>query len=239
MAEKTVKGRSPVSQRQLSDGIKKMRARDPKIAITFNPERSAIAILRGRLAAPVDVTKLRKAPYEHARDFIRENRKLLDNIDEKTELADGKASTDRRNMTHVLLDQKHGGARVLGGAVSVHYAADGSVCLLKSSLALKIDAPKRPRVTAARAAQIARKHAGRGAIVFQRMKPTLVVVNAKTVRREKNGLRHYLCWQIGIVSPEGSREPGWMYFVDALDGKVVFRHPQFGPERVTTPTAHP
>ena len=59
---------------KIDDAIKKMRARDPKLNITLNNERTAIAILRGKLASPVKLDELKRKPFDTARLFIRENR---------------------------------------------------------------------------------------------------------------------------------------------------------------------
>ena len=213
-----------MSTKEINKRIKQLRAKDPKIGITFNSEQSAISILRGKLAAPVDVVKLKKSPHEHARRFIRENRKLLGDINERKELNYERAITDRRGMTHVLFRQKHGRTEVLGATVSVHYAEDGSAYLLKSSLASAIDAPKKHKITSTRAREIAKKHAGRGAVIFRKMRPVLVVADAKTVHREKAGPRYYLCWKVGIQSPKRGRDPDWVYFIDATRGTVLLRY---------------
>ena len=208
----------------LNEHIKQLRARDPRIAITFNPQQSAITILRGRLANPVNVEALKKSPYQYSRQFIRENRVLLGNIDESTQLDNERATTDRRGMTHVLLAQKHGNAQVWGGNLSVHYGADGAVYLLKSNLASAIDIPASPRIESAHATEIAKEHAGAGASLFEGIQPALVVADAKTLHKEQEGKKYYLCWQLGIILPEGNKELGWIYFVDALEGKVIFRY---------------
>lgn len=210
--------------KELSERIKQLRTKDPKIAITFNPERSAIATLRGKLSAPVKVAELTKSPHKHARLFIRENKALLGNVDEGKELGDERAIMNRRGMTHVVFYQKHGDTRVLGSALSVHYGADGSVYLIKSNLVSPVDLPKRPKVGSDHAAKIAMKHAGSGAVFFEEMEPALVVANAKTLHLGKEGEKYYLCWQLAIVWPKGGRDPDWIYFVDALDGKVLFRY---------------
>ncbi|MCA2653478.1 M4 family metallopeptidase [Microcystis sp. M061S2] len=209
----------------LKESIKQLRARDPRIAITFNPQQSAITILRGRLANPVNVEALKKSPYQYSRQFIRENRVLLGNIDESTQLDNERATTDRRGMTHVILAQKHGNAKVLGGNLSVHYGADGSLYLLKSNLASAIDIPASPRIESAHATEIAKEHAGAGASLFEGIQPALVVADAKTLHKEQEGKKYYLCWKLVIVSPEKSQDPGWFYLIDAINGTIHLRYP--------------
>lgn len=204
--------------------IEKLRAGDPKLAVTFTPDQSAIAVLRGKLAPPIDKAKLKKAPFIEARRFIKENQTFLGNIDESTQLTDGRTTTDRWNMTHVAFQQKHGTAEVLGGVVSVHYAADGSVNMLKSDLATAIDVPSTPKVTAAKASAIAIAHAGKGYSPIPVIKTELIVVDAKTVHQEEQAQKYYLCWRMGIMRPKGSRGSDWIYLVNAMDGKVLLRY---------------
>ena len=205
--------------------VKKLRTRDPKVAITLNPEQSAISILRGDLAAPVNVAELRKTPHEHARRFISENKPIVGEIDAIKELVDARAMTDRRGMTHVVFQQEHGDALVLGGTISLHYAANGAMHLVKSNLASAIDVPKVPKVSAENAVEIATKRAGVGASIYKKTKPILVVVDAKTLHQEEKSQRYYLCWQMRIVPPKDSREEELIYLVDALDGQVLLRYP--------------
>jgi bacillolysin len=209
---------------RLNEIIEAMRRKDPKITVAFNAEQSAITTLFGKLSGPVKVAELRKTPYPLARHFIQENRALLGGINEAAELVDGRTTTDRRGMTHVMFQQMHGKARVLGGVVSVHYAEDGSVYMLKSSLAAAIDLPKEPKVTSNSAVAIAQKHAGRGAMLYKGMKPVLLVADAKTVNRQEEKPRYYLCWQMRIIPPKGSRDPDWIYLVNAIAGDVLLRY---------------
>jgi bacillolysin len=209
----------------LENLIKKLRTRDPKVAITLNPEQSAISIIRGNLAAPVSATELRKAPHEHARRFIRENKSIVGEIDEAKELIDERAMTDRRGMTHVVFQQKHGDAVVLGGTLSVHYGADGAMYLIKSNLASAKDVEKKPKTPADRAVEIAKQHAGEGASLFPRTKPVLVVADANTLHQQGKRQRYYLCWQMELITPEDKQSPGWIYFIDAMSDKVLLRYP--------------
>lgn len=209
---------------RLRKHIEQLRDGDPMITVTFNLEKSAIALLRGRLAQPVNVEDLARAPYDYARQFIRKNRVLLGDIDERTALDNERVTTDRQGMTHVTFAQKYGSALVWGGNVAVQYGADGSVSLLQSNLASAIDVPESPRIESIRAIEIAKEHAGAGASLFDGMPPALVVADAKTLHQGEEGKKYYLCWKLGIILPEGSQEKGWVYFVDALEGKVLFRY---------------
>ncbi|MCX6005916.1 MAG: hypothetical protein NTZ34_01480, partial [Chloroflexi bacterium] len=89
-----------MSSKQFDERISKLRARDPNISITFNSERSALSILRGRLSDPAKASELKESPFVHARRFIAENKALLGDLDEGTGLGDERAFTDHRGRTH-------------------------------------------------------------------------------------------------------------------------------------------
>ncbi len=212
---------------KLDDNIEKLRARDPKVDVTFNAERTAISILRGKIAAPVKLENLKKKPFATARLFIRENKNLLGVEDEVAQLEDKRVLASPKGTTHVVFCQKHGNARVLGAGLSIHYKQDGSVYLVKNDLATKIELPKTPKITAAQASEVAKKHVGANSIVPKDAAPVLSVVNAKVLHLEgmQKTQKYFLAWQLGVVSPPENRRMDWIYFVDALDGKVLFRYP--------------
>jgi thermolysin len=213
-----------VNENGLFEQVEKLRVTDPKLAVAFNAERTAISTLRGKIAPPVSIAELQERPFDQARKFIGENSALLGDIDEEKQLGDARATVDRRGMTHIVFHQKHGTARVLGATLSMHYARDGSLYRIKSTLVPKIDAYKRPKVSAKEAANIALEHAGAGTRISDMAKPARVVASADTLRQTKGETEYYLCWQLQVLSPEDSHMPDWTYFVDALEGKVLFRY---------------
>jgi len=212
-----------MSSNKFNEGISKLRARDPNVSITFNPERSAVSILLGKLSQPAKASELKKSPFVHARAFIAENKALLGDVDEATALDDGRVLTDDVGGLHVVFYQKYGAARVLGGTISVHYDKEGTINLIKSNLVEKIDLPSNPEIKPEQAAEIVVKDAGAGAVAFREKTPELLVVSADTAKIEGKGPNNYLCWKIGVVYPGGETGPDWIYFVDALTGKVLFR----------------
>lgn len=214
---------------KLSKLIEPFRARDPKVAVTLNPEQSAISILRGKLADPVRLDDLRKAPFDHARAFLNRNRGLLGKIDMETELEDARVTTDRQGMTHVIFNQKYGPATVLGGTLSAHYDEEGTLYLIKSDLASSIDLPKAPRLSAEEALKIAQEDAGGDAMRLapglRGSEPALVVADAPTLHQERGDKRYYLCWKFRLIAPKSRRCPDCIYLVDAISGKVLLTYP--------------
>jgi bacillolysin len=211
-----------MSSDKFNERISQFRADYPKVSVTLNPQKSAVHILSGKLSEPAKATELKKFSFALARKFIAENKSLLGDVNEATELSDGKTLTDDSG-THVVFYQKYGEARVLGGAISVHYGDDRAINLVKSDLVYAIDLPRKPQIGADKANEIAAKDAGKGAETFKGRNPELFVVNADTASIQVKGPPNYLCWKIGVVYPDGETNPDWIYFVDALTGNVLFR----------------
>jgi hypothetical protein len=88
--------------------IKQLRAKDPKVVITLNPEQSAIRSLRGNIATPGSLAALHEAPFEQARQFIREHKSIFGGIDEAKDSIEKRSITNRRDMTHVIFQQAWG-----------------------------------------------------------------------------------------------------------------------------------
>jgi bacillolysin len=207
----------------LEHQVHTMRERDPSIAITYTADRGALALARGRLSEPFDMEKLVKSPFDCALGFLREHAVLIGELDVTT-LSNVHTTTDRRGMTHVLLQQLHGQAEVVGATVSIHFDEQGTVRMLKSSLALGINLPEHGEIEAEQAAEIAVEHAGKGAAWVRDHRPRLVVLTAKLVHRDKREQPYYLCWMIGIAMRE--MEPlaaEWLYYIDAITGDVLQR----------------
>jgi thermolysin len=209
----------------LEIAINKIRKKDPKISISLNQEQTAITLMRGKISDPVDITALKKAPHKMARAFIKENNMLFGGIDEARELNDERVLANKRGTTHVVFQQKYGDAVVLGGNLSVHYGTDGAIYLIKSSLASSIDALKKANISADRATEIGKEHAGKGAERFEKFKPLLIVADGNTLNQEENEQRFYLCWQLELHTPKDEESPGWTYFIDAIRGEVLLRYP--------------
>ena len=218
-----------MNQEKLNELVKTFRAKDPNAVVTFNPEGSAVSILRGRLAEPLKINDLRKSPFDHARSFLHKNRDLFGRIDTEKELENARVTVDRQGMTHAIFNQKYGQAQVLGGTLSVHYDEEGRLYLIKSDLASSIDLPKAPKISAEKALEIAQKYAGDGAMSLapglRGAEPTLVVADAKILNQERGNQKYHLCWKLRIVSPNSKRNPDCIYFVDAMSGKVLLIYP--------------
>ncbi|MHA1907070.1 MAG: M4 family metallopeptidase [Candidatus Thorarchaeota archaeon] len=208
----------------MKENIEKLRTRDPKITISLNSEQSVVRVIRGKLSDSVSLAELGKKPFKFARQFISDNRALFAKIDEKTDLIDGPVRIHRKGTTHVVFYQKHGQALVNGSNLSIHYSDDGSVYLLKSNLVHGIDVPQNPKIKAEQAVKAAEEHAGKGARFYHEIKPLLIVVNEKVFHPDKDRAQYHLCWKLTIIWPDGNKEPNWIYYIDALDGKVLHRH---------------
>jgi Zn-dependent metalloprotease len=212
-----------MSRELLERQVRALRERDSSVAITYTADRNALALARGQLSEPFNAEELAESPFNCAAEFLREHPALLGGLDEEA-LISVRATTDRRGATHVLLQQLHGRAEVMGATLSLHFDEKGTVRMFKSSLALGIDLPKRGKIKAEQAAEIAVEHAGKDATWVKDHEPRLVVLAAKLVHRDKREQPYFLCWEVGI-SLGGAMPPTveWLYYVDAIDGEVLQR----------------
>jgi thermolysin len=210
---------------RIDEIIGQLRKHDPKIAFMVHPDHAAVTMLQGKLAAPVKPEALKKDPHGLARKFFQEMKGILGAVNEKEDLVNEQAATDRHGRTHVTFTQRYGDATVLGAKASVHYAADGTACLMMSSLVYGIDLPKKAKVSAADALKPVQESAGKGASVFKGMKAELFVVDARVVHKEGEGKKYYLCWNIPVIPTPQSRIPPSHFLVDAVTGKVLLHYP--------------
>lgn len=200
-----------------------LRKRDRSVAVTYTADHKAIARVRGKLSEPFKLDELAKSPFECATAFLRAHPALRSGVSEES-LVKVRSTKDRRGMTHVLFQQRHGDAEVMGATLSIHFDELGSVRMLQSSLIAMLDLPGEGKLKAEAAAEIAVRHAGKDASWVMDRKPRLVVLAAKLVGREKPQQSHYLCWEVGISM--GGAKPAsveWLYYIDALDGEVLQR----------------
>lgn len=212
-----------MNRKLLVKEIRALRKRDPSVSLTYTADGNALALARGLLSKPFKADELAKAPFKCAAEFLRQHPALLSGVDEKA-LTNVRSMTDRRGTTHVLLQQLHGQAEVLGATASLHFDEQGSVRMFKSSLASAIDLPQKGKLKAQQAAEVAVKYAGKGATWVKDRKPRLVVLAAKQVHRKKREQPHYLCWELGIsLSDAKPAFAEWLYYVDAIHGEALKR----------------
>ncbi len=225
----------------LNQWLEQLRTRDPKADITLNHERTAVLALRGNLAGPAKQSELKKTPHKAARRFLRRNKALLGNLDEKKDLADGKVLRDLRGAVHVMLQQKHGNAEVLGCRLSVHFDANGAIFQIKSNLETGVDLPKEPNISALQAAKAVGERDDFDFDGFTQTHPVLMVVNSRVFNpgKRKRNQRHYLCWSLAAVSHPQTPGCSRIYFVDALNGTVRFRYPETQRTEQKDPTVVP
>ncbi len=212
-----------MSNQFLERQVQTMRERDPSVVVTYTADRSALALARGQLSDPFDTGKLAESPSSVVAEFLRENPALLGGLDEET-LTFVRATTDKQGATHVLFQQIHGQAEVVGANLSLHFDESGTVRMFKSSLTPAIDLPTESNIDARQAAEIAMEHAGKDAVWVEDYEPRLVVLAAKLVHRDEREQPHFLCWEIGITVGEAMPPTAdWLYYVDAIDCEVLQR----------------
>lgn len=213
--------------KMLTKGIQKITKLDPKIHFTLNEENDSVQFLTGSLSKPIPIETVQKEPYKAARRFIAEHRAIFGNIDAENSLSDEKARLDNQGRLHVVLSQKYDGIEVLGGMISIHFKADGSIYLVNSTINQHIKSSATAAIKLAEAQKIALQHAGRGASVFKNIPPALVIANDKNLGIKKFDLKTYhLCWKLYIEQDKAKDPAEWVYFIDASNGSVLSRYNQ-------------
>lgn len=204
--------------------MQKMMKKDPKIMITLNSDQTVVKVMRGTLAPSIKIKDLLAKPHAEARIFVEANKILLGDINEKNQLENAGVSINPYGITHIVFNQKHGQASVLGARLAVHYSADGSVMMLKSSIIPELALPLKTKIAALQAVNIAKRNAGTGYRSVSDKNAKLVVADGKTLHQPGGNSQYFLCWNVVVVAPDTSHKLDWAYFIDALTGKVLFRH---------------
>ena len=122
---------------------------------------------------------------------------------------------DQLGMTHVRLAQQKNGLRVVSGEANLHLDADGTVRSVDSG-AIDRDLPATAAVAAADAARLA-VEATPGEVDAHGSELVYVISN-------RDG-EMYLAWEVAVKGNDGLPVSDLVY-VDALDGRIVDRHPQ-------------
>jgi thermolysin len=186
--------------------------RDPNLRFRTDADLGVVRHLRGDLART-------NGEVERAGvDFVAEHRDLFGEIDPAAmEVLD--TGRDDSGL-HVTFQQRHADRyRVVNGSVRFHVTADGVLDTVSNRLFPDLaEVPAEPRVSAAEAVDVLRKHAE------TRAEP-LTDPECVVIRHEG---RPYLAWEVRLDTDEEQRgdlgEPTqWVGYVDATTGELLFR----------------
>jgi len=203
---------SPVLEEQLS----RLRKRDPKVEVRFDGKSQALASARGKLSDQFDAKVLKENPFHAGKEFLKTNKQLFGNLDVDKDLAEDKKVVDRAGMVHVSFRQRYANVPVFDRSVRVDFSTTGTVSSAASKLApgLKLDVA--PKLSASDAEKAALGHAGEGAVTIAKAKPELLIF--------PHGEGYRLSWRVALDAHKQKDPAEWIYFIDAVNGEVLFRY---------------
>jgi bacillolysin len=206
-----LQGQAQQQAPRASDLLQELTARDSQVSVTWNERENIPRSLIGRL------TQSSGAPARQvALEFVRRNGSLFGLVDPERELQLVREESDRLGITHLRFAQIHEGVPVFGSEMRVHVNAAGIVSGVQAELLPGIAVSAEPGIGPEVGLQMARSHAGDSAA---RGASTLVIFDRGRLPRGPRQDR--LAWQVTLRSgPAGE----WVYFVDAVDGNVLFRY---------------
>ncbi len=183
-------------------------------------KNKAVEVYReNELGIPVHVEGTLSSPVRRgdevsaALKFFEENRGAYKIVKPSEELTVRKTEMDNLGMSHVRFDQLYKGLKVIGGELVVHFRASGEMRTVNGNFEAYINLEVTPSITDQAASGIAHKDLLEFFGEATAGQPELVIFPWQGT--------HYLCWRLILLSetPMGR----WEYFVDATDGKVVFK----------------
>ncbi len=196
--------------------LKRLEKSDPGFSVRWDENTGTPLRVRGRLSAPVQAE-----PAEIALEFLLKNKNLFLLKDPEKELLYNSIGTDRQGNRHVRFQQFYGDFPVFGRELVVHIDPEGTVTGINGRVVPKLKLPKKAKISAEEALEIALKDDGKNRPDPIRKQPVLLVYPGDG--------EPSLCWQVTVVGTDkaldGSEMPArWIYFVDSQDGQVRWRY---------------
>jgi bacillolysin len=205
--------------------LKKLRKLDPNVEVRWDKRVSTPVRLKGMLSSP----KPGAAPTI-AISFLTDQKSLFALRAPEKELQLTKIGVDAVGIRHVRFQQKYKDLPVFGRELVVHVDSENVVLGVNGKFEPDIDLPSRPKITAKMALKKVladdvnnKQHQNSGAI--------LVVFPHEG--------KAFLCWNVIVDGTDkaldgSSTEALWVYFVDALTGKVIWRYNNLQTHTATT-----
>ncbi|MDI6774942.1 MAG: M4 family metallopeptidase, partial [Verrucomicrobiota bacterium] len=174
---------------------------------------------------------LKPAGRSHAEDAIA----VLDNLsrffgirDAAREFMVRRTDADKLGFRHVRLEQTHGGLRVVGGELIVHFNKKNEAYQVNGRHVAVIDVPVEAKVTAEAAVAVARKELAS----FSPGAAELTAAAALVVY----ALEGDPCLAYDFTLAQLAVPARWRYWVDAITGEVIGRYNDI--QHVATPTTN-
>lgn len=193
-----------------------LKKRDPNVQIRWDHTNKQVTYARGNLSERFDLRLLKKNPFEVGKQFLQRNKELFGNLDMETDLVEDKKVVDSMGMIHVSFQQQYSNIHVLGGSIRVHFSPEGRVSSITSKLVPDLKISVDAKISPSDAEKAALDHAGKGAVTIERRTPQLTILPHKG--------KYRLCWKVELDAHAQKKPAEWVYFVDAANGKVLFRY---------------
>lgn len=182
---------------------------NPAVQVYQEAKTGVPTFVKGNLSQPA----LRGTELTTLLSFFEQNRGAFQLENPAEELALRRSEVDELGMTHLRLDQKFRGVRVVGGDIAAHFNAEGILRGVNGTLEPIAEFDVNPNLTIAAAEQIA-------------LADLSSEFNATEIGRQELVIfpwegEYHLCWRMFLTNPELLGR--WEYFVDAGNGDVVFK----------------
>ena len=201
-------------QKDVLDNLKKI---DPKVEIKWDEGTGSPKRLKGIIA-----NIGQQDPGRAAMDFMEANKGLflLDSV--RKEMVLKRIDTDRIGARHVRMQQVYKELPVFGSEIIVHIDANSNIKGTTGKLVPSIDLPDEPKITAEQAMKKVLGDKRENTKSHIHAEPALMVLT-QFVKKP------HLVWHVTVNGVDktlaGDETPAkWEYFVDALDGDVVWKY---------------
>ncbi len=201
-------------QRDVLDNIKKT---SPNVDVKWDEQTGSPLRVKGLL-----VRTEQRDPLNAAMEFLDANKELflLDSMQKEMLLK--RVDTDRVGNKHVRMQQVYNKLPVFGSEIIVHMDADSNIKGTTGRLTPKIDLPDKAKITAEKALKNVLKDDKENTKSNLHAEPSLMILS-QFVKET------HLVWHVTVNGVDktlsGEDTPAkWEYFVDALDGKIVWKY---------------
>lgn len=201
-------------QKDVLENLKKV---DPNVEIKWDERTGSPLRVKGLLARVEQ-----KEPGKAAMEFIDANKGLflLESVQKEMRLK--RIDTDRVGIRHVRMQQVYKELPVFGSEIIVHIDANNNIKGTTGKLTPNIDLPEKPKITDEKALKIVLSDDRNNSKVRMHSEPNLMILTQfiKTP---------HLVWHVTVEGKDkdlyGDETPAkWEYFVDALNGEIVWKY---------------
>jgi len=217
----------PKPTNKQNKAFNRLLKRDPNAQVRWDEATGVPARVRGNFADPQTGD-----PEPIAMQFITSNRRLYRIKKTGKELQHVKTTVDRQGNKHVRYQQMYNNLPVFAREIIVHVSTENNITGVNGKFQPRIDLPEQPEVDPASAKKIALRDSE-----DNKERPDTDPLLLVFIHEEKP----YLAWHLSVNGTDrgldGSQIPAiWEYFVDALNGEIIWRYNNMQSHTKTTGT---